>query len=81
MSRISLHQAHIELNNGIVDVTIQFIIELSDNSDSIILVLQLNTNLCNNLLKDGIFMFTNISDALLYLGKFSNLIKCYVCKL
>ena len=28
VSRISLHQAHIELNNGIVDVTIPFTNEL-----------------------------------------------------
>ena len=36
VSRISLHQAHIELNNGIVDVAIPFTNELSD---SIIVVL------------------------------------------
>ena len=43
VSRISLyvHQAHIELNNGIVDVTIPFTNELSH---FIILVLKLNTN-------------------------------------
>ena len=35
--------AHIELNNGILDVTIPFI-------NLIILVLTLNTNFCNNLL-------------------------------
>ena len=62
MSRISLHQAHIELNNGIVDVTIPFTNELSD---LIILVLKLNTNFRNNSLKDGMIKFTNISEALL----------------
>ena len=62
MSRISLHQAHIELNNGIVDVTIPFTNELSD---SIILVLKLNTNFRNNSLKDVMIKFTNISEALL----------------
>ena len=48
VSRISLHQARIELNNGIVDVTI-----LSSNelSDSINLVLKLNKNFCNSSLK------------------------------
>ena len=72
MSRITLHQANIELNNGIVDVTIPFTNELSD---SIILVLKLNTNFRNNSLKDGMFKFTNISEELLYLGKFSNLLR------
>ena len=61
VSKISLHQAHIELSNGIVDVTIPFTNELSD---SIILVLKLNTNVCNNLLKYVMFKFTNISEAL-----------------
>ena len=70
--RISLHQAHIELNNDIVDVTIPFTNELSD---SIILVLKLNTNFRNNSLKDEMFKFTNISEALLYFGKFSNLLR------
>ena len=37
VSGISLQQAHIELNNGIVDVTIPYTNELSD---SIILVLK-----------------------------------------
>ena len=59
-----------ELNNGIVDVIIPFNNELLD---SIILVLKLNTNFRNNSLKDGMFKFTNILAALLYLGKFSNL--------
>ena len=45
VSRISLHQAHIELNNGIVDVTMPFTNKLSD---SIILVLKLNKNFRNN---------------------------------
>ena len=40
VSRISLHQEHIELNNGIVGVTIPFTTELLG---SIILVLKLNT--------------------------------------
>ena len=48
VSRISLHQAHIELNNGIVDVTIHF---TNDLSFSIIVVLKLNTNFRNNSLK------------------------------
>ena len=51
VSRISLHQAHIELNNGIVDVIIPF-------SDSIIRVLKLNTNFRINSLKDGMFSVT-----------------------
>ena len=72
VSRISLHRAHIELNNDIVDATIPSTNELSD---SIILVLKLNTNFRNNALKDEIFKLTNISEALLYLGKFSNLLK------
>ena len=62
----------IELTNGIVDVTIPFTKELLD---LIILVLKLNTNFCNNLLKGGMFKFTNISEALLYLGQFINLLK------
>ena len=64
VSRISLHQAHIELNNGIVDVAIPFT-EFTELSDSIILVLKLNTNFRNNSLKDRMFRFTNISEALL----------------
>ena len=81
MSRISLHQTHIELNNGIVDVTIPFSNELSD---LIILVLKLNTKILrNNSLKDGMFRSTNISEALFILQqsvkfvfyKFSNLLR------
>ena len=68
----STMQAHIELNNDIVDVTIPFTNELSD---SIILVLKLNTNFRNHSLKHGMFKFTNISEALLYFGKFSNLLR------
>ena len=65
-------QAHIELNDSIVDVTIPFTNELSD---SIIFVLKLNANFRYNSLKDEMFKFTNISEALLYLGKFSNLLR------
>ena len=72
VSRISLHQVNNELNNGIVDVTILFTNELLD---SIILVLKLNTNFRNKSLKDGMFKFTNISEALLYLEKLSNLLR------
>ena len=61
-----------ELNIGIVDVTISFTNELSD---SIILILKLKTNFRKNSLKDGMFKLTNISEALLYLGKFSNLLR------
>ena len=49
VSRILFYQAHIKLNDGIVDVTIPFTNELSD---SIILVLKLDTNFSNNSLKD-----------------------------
>ena len=45
------------------------------NDVLIILVLKLNTNFCNNSLEDGMFKFTNISEELLYLGKFSNLLR------
>ena len=72
VSRISLHKYHIELNSGIVDVTNTFTNELSD---SIILVLKLVTNFRNNSLKDGMFKFTNVLEALLYLGMFSNLLR------
>ena len=41
VSRISLHQAHIDLHNGIVELTMSFTNELSD---SIILVLILIPN-------------------------------------
>ena len=56
--RKSPHRVHIELNNGIVDVTIPLTKELSD---SIILVLKLDGNFRNKSLKDGIFKFTNNS--------------------
>ena len=69
----STMQAHIELSNGTVDVTIPFTNELLDSI--ILIVLKLSTNFRNNSLKDGMFKFTNISEALLYLGKFSNLLR------
>ena len=63
---MSLHQAHILLNNGVADLTILLNNKLSE---FIILLLKLNTNLRKKLPKDGIFIFTNISVALLFLGK------------
>ena len=66
MLRMSLHQAHILLNKGVADLTIPLNNKLSE---FIILLLKLNTNLCKSLPKDGIFIFTNISEALLYLCK------------
>ena len=51
VSRISLHQAHIELNNGIIDVTKPFTNELSD---SIILVLKYRY-LYNKYIKNKLF--------------------------
>ena len=68
---MSLHQGHILLNNGVADLTIPFTIRLSE---IIILLLKLNTNLSKSSPKDGMFKFTNISEALLYLGKLSNLL-------
>ena len=70
--RISQDQTHTELNKGIEDVTIQLSNELSD---SIILVLKLNTNFRNNSLNDRKFKFTNILVELLFGGKFSNLLR------
>ena len=69
---MSLHQGHILLNNGVADLTIPFTIRLSE---IIILLLKLNTNLCKSSPKDGMFKFTNISEALLYLGKLSSLLR------
>ena len=69
MLRMSLHQAHILLNNGVVNLTIPFTNRLSE---FIILLLKLNTNLHKSSPKDGMYKFTNISEALLYLGKLSN---------
>ena len=69
MSRMSLHQAHIELNNGFVDVAIPFTNELNSCQPQDI---PLDTNFRNNSLKDGMFKFTSISEALIYLGKFRN---------
>ena len=66
MLRMSLHQAHILLNNGVADLTIPFTERLSE---IIILLLKLKTNLRKSSPKDGILKFTNISEALLYLGK------------
>ena len=72
VSRISQDQTHTELNNGIEDVTIQL---SNDLSNSIILVLKLNTNFRNISLNDRKFKFTNISVELLFGGKFSNLLR------
>ena len=72
MLRMLLHQAHILLNNGGADLAIPFTIRLSK---CIILLLKLNTNLRKSSPKDRMFKFTNISEALLYLGKFSNLLR------
>ena len=58
MLRMSLHQAHILLKNGVADLTIQFTIRLSE---FIILLLKLNTNLRKSSPNDGIFKFTNIN--------------------
>ena len=69
---MSLHQAHIELNTSNVDVTIPFTNQLSD---SIILVLKLNTSFRNNSLKDGMIKFTKISEVLLYLCQPNNLLR------
>ena len=66
MSRMSIHQAHILLNNGVADLTIPFTNSLSE---FIILLLKLNTNLRKSSPKDGMFKFTNISEALLCLCK------------
>ena len=59
---MSLHQAHILLNNGVADHTIPFTNRLSE---FILLLLKLNTYLLESLPKDGIFKFTNISETLL----------------
>ena len=69
MLRMSLHQVQILLNNGVADLTIPFTNMLSE---LIILLLKLNTNLRKSSPKDGMFKFTNISEAQLYLGKLSN---------
>ena len=69
---MSLHQVHILLNNDVADLTISFTIKLSE---FIILLLKLNTNLRKSSAKDGMFKFTNNSEALLYLGKISNLLR------
>ena len=65
MLRMSLHQAHILLNIGVAHFTIPFTNRLSE---IIILFLKLNTNLHKSSPKDGMFKFTNILEALLYLG-------------
>ena len=69
--RISLHQTHILLNNGTGDLTIPFTNELQE---SWILLLKLYTNFRNNSSKDGMFKLTNISEALLYSGRFNILL-------
>ena len=56
MLRMSPHQAHILLNNGVADLTIPFTNRLSE---FIILLLKLNSNLRKSSLKDGMFKFTN----------------------
>ena len=74
MLRMSLHQAHILLNNGVADLTIPLANRLSE---LIILLLKLNINLRKSspIHVDGMFKFTNISEALLYLDKLSNLLR------
>ena len=67
---MSLHQAHILLNKGVADLTIPFTNSLSE---FIILLLKLNSNLRKSSPNDGMFKFTNISEALLYLGKLRDL--------
>ena len=52
---MSLHQAHILLNNSVADLTNNKL------SEFIILLLKLNTNLRKSSPKDGMFKFTNIS--------------------
>ena len=69
---MSLHRAHILLNNGVADLTIQLTNMLSE---FIILFSKLNRNLRKSLPKDGMFKYTNISEALLYLGKLSNVVR------
>ena len=59
---MSLYQAHILLNNSVADLTIPLNNKLSE---FIIVLLKLNTNLRKSSPKDGIFIFTNISMALL----------------
>ena len=66
MLRMSLDQAHVLLINGVANLTIPFTNRLSE---FIILLLKLNTNLLKSSPKDGMFKFTNISEALLYFGK------------
>ena len=51
MLRMSQHQAHILLNNGVADLTVPLTNRLSE---FIILLLKLNTNLRISSLKDGI---------------------------
>ena len=69
---MSLHQAHVLLNNGVADLTIPLINRLSE---FIILLLTLNANLRKSSPKDGMFKYRNISETLLYLGKLSNLLR------
>ena len=69
---MSLHQAHILLNNGVADLTIPFTNMLSE---FIILLLKLNTKLRKSSPKDGNFKITHMSEALLYLSKLSNLLR------
>ena len=61
---MSLHQAHVLLNNGVADLTIPFTNRLSK---FIIQLLKLNTNLRKSSPKNSMFKFPNISEALLYL--------------
>ena len=52
---MSLHQAHILLNNGVADLTIPYTNRLSE---FIFLFLKLNTNLRKSSPKNGMFKFT-----------------------
>ena len=55
---MSLHQAHILLNNGVADLTIPFTNRLSE---FIILLIKLNTNLRQSSPNDGMFKYNVIS--------------------
>ena len=69
---MSLHQANTLRNNSVADLILPF---TNRFSELIILLLKLNTNLRKISPKDGMFKFFNISDALIYLSKLSNLLR------
>ena len=70
---MSLHQAHILLNNRVAGLTIPFT-NTCRMFEFIILLFKLNTILRKCSPKDGKFSFTKITEALLYFGKLSNLL-------